>query len=92
MSKIVLSIHLSVRTSPYGAIDSWLLYSKPPHYILLSGVTILHEKSLVTFDNVLQRTRPGSSELKEIFHSSNEYVIGIMLCSIPKNVRFIKPF
>lgn len=41
-------------------------------------------ESLVTFDNVLQRTRPGIAELKEVFHSGNEYVIGITVSGFQK--------
>lgn len=37
--------------------------------------------SLVTFDNVLQRTRVGSFGVKEVFCPSHEYVIGLFHCS-----------
>lgn len=37
--------------------------------------------SLVTFDNVLQRTRAGSFGVKEVFCPSHEYVIGLFHCS-----------
>lgn len=64
MSRNVLSLHLSDRTIPSGPIDYRLWYLKLPQNISLSRVAVFQQTSLVTFDNVLQRTRAGSVGVK----------------------------